>query len=95
MNIVEYIVSTEEKEIITTQTLPREILNQTIDEKREIYINTKRNKYSNKSRKPNKQELIHLLDEFGYSSENKKQLAEFLGISLATLYRWLKKYDIT
>ena len=113
INVVEYIVSTEEGEIVTEQMLPHEILNvkvrdnleskvyQSVEQtvKRQVKpveqpLVTKKKK-SAKPRKPNRQELLQLLDEFGYSSENKKELAKHLGISPATLYRWLKKHEIT
>ena len=114
INVVEYIVSTEEGEIIAEEMLPREILNMKRREKSDgklyqaIEETVKRHvvpaekpqrqlvKKSNaKPRKPNREELLKLLDEFGYSSENKKELAKHLGISPATLYRWLKKHEIT
>lgn len=113
INVVEYIVSTEEGEIITEQMLPHEILHvkvrdrleskvyQSVEQtvKRQVKpveetVVTKKKK-SAKPRKPNREELLRLLDEFGYSSENKKELAKHLGISPATLYRWLKKHEIT
>ena len=114
INVVEYIVSTEEGEIIAEEMLPREILNMKHREKQDgklyqaIEETVKRRnvlaekpqrplvKKSNaKPRKPNREELLKLLDEFGYSSENKKELAKHLHISPATLYRWLKKHEIT
>lgn len=114
INVVEYIVSTEEGEIITDKMLPREILNMKLREKQDGKLyqsiqdtvkrrvepaeNTQRplvKKSHAKPRKPNREELLKLLEEFGYSSENKKELAKHLGISPATLYRWLKKHEIT
>jgi transcriptional regulator with PAS, ATPase and Fis domain len=114
INVVEYIVSTEEGELITAAMLPREITNRKYDEgmektryesvetyvKRQVKpveeplskLTTKR---KIKPRKPNREEILQLLDAFGYSSQNKKDLAEHLGISPATLYRWLKKFEIT
>jgi transposase len=41
-----------------------------------------------------REELAELLERFGYSTEGKRELARYLGISLATLYRWLKKYKL-
>ncbi|MGB9860228.1 MAG: helix-turn-helix domain-containing protein, partial [Moorellaceae bacterium] len=41
-----------------------------------------------------REELVQLLDRFGYSVEGKKELARHLGISLPTLYRWLRKYKL-
>jgi DNA-binding NtrC family response regulator len=114
INVVEYIVSTEDGEIITEKMLPREILNmkrrekqdgklvQAIEETVKRHVVPSENhqrqlvkKSNEKPRKPNRKELLKLLDEFGYSSENKKELAKHLGISPATLYRWLKKNEIT
>ncbi len=113
INVVEYIVSTEEGEIVTEQMLPHEILNVKIRDSLEskVYQSVEqtvkrqvkpvdqpmvtKKKKSAKPRKPNREELLQLLDEFGYSSENKKELAKHLGISPATLYRWLKKHEIT
>lgn len=113
INVVEYIVSTEEGEVVTEQMLPHEILNVKVRENLEskVYQSVEQTvkrqvkpteqpmatkmKKSAKPRKPNREELLQLLDEFGYSSENKKELAKHLGISPATLYRWLKKHEIT
>lgn len=110
INVIEYIVSIEEGDVITEQMLPREVINRKSKEKpdpgiyksveesvrRRVQPITKSSAKPNaKPRKPNQQELLRLLDEFGYSSKNKKSLAKHLGISPATLYRWLKKHEIT
>jgi transcriptional regulator with PAS, ATPase and Fis domain len=41
-----------------------------------------------------KNQLEILLAKYGKSTQSKKLIAQELGISLATLYRWLKKYRI-
>lgn len=110
INVIEYIVSLEEGDVITEQMLPCEVIKhkskvkpdsgiyKSVEEsvKRRVQPITKPSAKPNaKPRKPNREELLRLLDEFGYSSENKKSLAKHLGVSPATLYRWLKKHEIT
>jgi len=43
-----------------------------------------------KTKNKNKRNIFKLLDEYGYSTDDKKRLSEDIGISLATLYRWIK-----
>ncbi|MDF4405799.1 helix-turn-helix domain-containing protein, partial [Vibrio parahaemolyticus] len=42
-----------------------------------------------------KETIQHVLEKTGYSMNGKKEAAQILGLSIATLYRRLKKYDIT
>ncbi|HAA80069.1 MAG TPA: Fis family transcriptional regulator, partial [Thermoanaerobacter sp.] len=41
-----------------------------------------------------KDQLEILLAKYGNSTQSKKLIAQELGISLATLYRWLRKYHL-
>lgn len=41
-----------------------------------------------------KQELNRLLEQYGHSTEAKREIAAHMGVSLATLYRRLKKYGM-
>ncbi|WP_197686573.1 sigma-54 interaction domain-containing protein [Thermanaeromonas toyohensis] len=86
-NTVEYIVTVEDKEEIGVESLPLAIRRfyqpQSSPERKDI-----------RTGRVKREELAELLERFGYSVEGKKELARHLGISLATLYRWLKKYKL-
>lgn len=43
---------------------------------------------------PGREELIILLKQYGQTTAAKKEIARHLGISLATLYRWLQRHHI-
>jgi sigma-54 dependent transcriptional regulator, acetoin dehydrogenase operon transcriptional activator AcoR len=45
--------------------------------------------------KQDKNEILRLLDQYGRDTEGKKKVAADLGISLATLYRQLKKLRLS
>ncbi|MGB9803779.1 sigma-54 interaction domain-containing protein [Desulfofundulus sp.] len=86
-NTVEYIVTVDDKEEIGVDSLPLPIRRfyppQSLSEKK-----------NSPAGKVSREELAELLARFGYSTEGKKELARYLDISLATLYRWLKKYKL-
>lgn len=90
-NIIEYLVATDENDRITIDILPTELTKSSKVAATDI---STVKKVSKKKTKPSREDLVTLLNEFGYSTENKKELANYLNISLATLYRWLSKHDI-
>ncbi len=86
-NTVEYIVTVDDKEEIGVESLPLPI--------RRFYPPRSSSERKNMhTGRVSREELAELLERFGYSTEGKRELARYLGISLATLYRWLKKYKL-
>jgi transcriptional regulator with PAS, ATPase and Fis domain len=87
-NTIEYAVNLETSSYITERSLPDRIPKYQSKEDEE-----------NQSRIPSiaeleKKAIIRALKEFGTSSKDKEKAAEVLGISRATLYRKIKKFDI-
>lgn len=85
-NTVEYLVNVESADEITPASLPTYIrFNQNANKKVGIKAALKTQK---------KKRLIAALEKHGYDTEGKKRAAKELGISLSTLYRWAKKYNV-
>ncbi|MFZ5634840.1 MAG: sigma-54 interaction domain-containing protein [Bacillota bacterium] len=83
-NVVEYSITIDDKEEIVVESLPLQI--------RHLYTHeTQQEKGKGSTFKPSRDELAELLTRFGNTTEGKKDLAQYLGISLATLYRWIKR----
>lgn len=85
INVIEYGVATSSGDVIGMENLPKNVIKSKKFEKNEAKVINGR-----RSKNKNKRNIFKLLDEYGYSTDNKKRLAEDLGISLATLYRWIK-----
>lgn len=84
VNVVEYSITIDDKDEIGVESLPLQIRH------------LQRDQFQPEASKahvirPGRNELAELLNRFGYSAEGKKELARHLGVSVATLYRWLKK----
>ncbi|MFZ5646110.1 MAG: sigma-54 interaction domain-containing protein [Bacillota bacterium] len=79
-NLVEYICSMEMESIATINSLPPRIKNQSLQNGT---INVDRNELE-------RLKIKQALRMFGNTTEGKKQAADYLGISLTTLYRKLK-----
>jgi sigma-54 dependent transcriptional regulator, acetoin dehydrogenase operon transcriptional activator AcoR len=89
-NVVEYCMTVSSSEKIILEDLPLNILKPVkIESSSYEHTDTQR-----PNRKISKAELAQLLIKFGYTTEAKKELAKHVGISLATLYRWLKNYQL-
>jgi len=84
-NVAEYSVNMlNSNEIISVEHLPNKIL---INKKSNIEINTNLDDVE-------RQLIKEYLNTYGLSVEGKKRVAEKLGVSIATLYRKIKKYNI-
>ncbi|MGB9783332.1 MAG: sigma-54 interaction domain-containing protein [Moorellaceae bacterium] len=86
-NTVEYMVTVEDQEEIGVESLPLSL-------RRFFQPQPPPGKKDTRPGRVKREELVQLLDRFGYSVEGKKELARHLGISLPTLYRWLRKYKL-
>ncbi|MFZ5646366.1 MAG: sigma-54 interaction domain-containing protein [Bacillota bacterium] len=86
-NAVEYSVTIDDREEIVVESLPLQIRHLQWDQPPPPAVKAV-------SAKPGRDELAGLLSRFGNSAVGKKELARHLGISLATLYRWLKNYKL-
>lgn len=85
-NVIEYAITMEKTDTLTTSSLPLNInynSNIGFDGVQEISINDFK-----------KQNIANLLDKYGSTVESKTRIAQELGISLSTLYRYLKKYEL-
>ncbi|MCG8482289.1 MAG: sigma 54-interacting transcriptional regulator, partial [Clostridia bacterium] len=84
-NVMSFIVSTHNtNHLVGVKELPNKL--------QDWRINDNAGQYN--LEKIEKETIIKALNAFGNSTEAKKQIAKELGISNATLYRKLKKYDI-
>ncbi len=90
-NVVAYAVSVCSEDVIELKDLQPYL-------KKEFILDAKtepRSKECGRRRGiPEKEELVMLIEQFGRSTAAKRELARHLGISLATLYRWLQHYRI-
>ena len=86
-NTIEYIVNVlQEGKVVDINHLPPRIIekNESIEIGNELNIE-----------RVEKQLIIKAFKEYGDSTEDKKKVARALGISLATLYRKMEKYNIS
>ncbi|GAV25959.1 Fis family transcriptional regulator [Carboxydothermus islandicus] len=91
-NVVAYAVSLCDGDIITPSFLPKYLLNGTLAGTPQTPVITIG--VQNLESKKLKERLEILLGEYGHSTQAKKLIAQELGVSLATLYRWLNKYRL-
>ena len=91
-NVVSYSVSLCEGDIITPIYLPKYLQNGYLP--REPQLSVVNAIQSPLDDNQLKQQLEVLLTKYGRSTQSKKLIAQELGVSLATLYRWLKKYRL-
>jgi len=83
-NVIEYAVNMETSANITVKNLPDKIKEE---------INTNGNSV-NSFKEREAEDILKMLARFGETTKGKKIAANELGISLATLYRKIKKYNI-
>lgn len=92
-NVVTYAASICKEDIITPDYLPKYLMT---GAQSEVYVGGNlKGKSSFDGEKDVKHRLETLLEKYGRSTEAKKVIAGELGVSLATLYRWLNKYGIS
>ncbi|MDI3534832.1 MAG: sigma-54 dependent transcriptional regulator, acetoin dehydrogenase operon transcriptional [Thermosediminibacterales bacterium] len=85
-NTVEYLVNVESADEIVPASLPGYIrFNQDANKENDRKTSLSTHK---------KKRLIAALEKHGYDTEGKKRAARELKISLSTLYRWAKKYNV-
>lgn len=93
INVVEYSVATSKDQVMTLSDLPKYILT---TKKVTTYKDKKiaeKTVLSGSTKSKNKKNILNLVEKYGYSTEDKKRLADDIGISLATLYRWIKSEE--
>lgn len=83
-NVIEYAANLGEQSLMSTNDLPPKLLAE----------NTSFEQLPLSSKKLEEQQILELLDEFGYSLEGKNRVAKAIGVSLRTLYRKMEKYGI-
>ena len=87
-NIIEYSINMSSSSVITLDAIPQKIKCTSINEVRED------NREIRTLEELEKQEIIKALDKFKDFKKDKELVAKALGISRATLYRKLEKYNI-
>ncbi|QDR79692.1 sigma-54 interaction domain-containing protein [Sporomusa termitida] len=80
-NVLEYAVNVEESSVLTLNSLPSQ-------------FDKAPAKASNPQYQTKRQELRNLLHEHGWGKAGKQQAAEILGVSLATIYRWVNAFNL-
>ncbi|GAV23897.1 sigma-54 interaction domain-containing protein [Carboxydothermus pertinax] len=91
-NVVAYAVSLCEGDVITPHYLPKYLQNGIFTSVSQFPAVKIRRPFNQNDQL--KEQLEILLAEYGHSTQSKKLIAKELGVSLATLYRWLKKYRL-
>ncbi|WP_051542095.1 sigma-54 interaction domain-containing protein [Clostridium lundense] len=101
-NAIEYAVNIETNHLISPYSLPELIIssqsrvnNKTEDVSYEEPIPSLNRSLKISINESERQQIINALYIYGYSTQGKKQAAEYLGIGLSTLYRKIKKLNIT
>ncbi|WP_338752351.1 sigma-54 interaction domain-containing protein [Bacillus sp. FJAT-52991] len=82
-NAIEYAVAVEEGKKISTQSLARRILSNN-----PLVVSTSLDDIK-------KNRMMELFNIHGHTAQGKQKVAESLGISLSTLYRYMKKFKIS
>lgn len=92
-NVVDHFMELEIGNLITPKSLPVYILssNQTSS-----YFNqfNAKNTHLSVEKKDRQEQIYMLLDQYGRDTSAKKKVAKEMNISLPTLYRWMKKWNI-
>lgn len=95
-NSIEYAVNVETSDSITVGSLPQRILMAKQEQAiKPAVSDPKPGGFKDAVKNAEFAELTHTLDEFGWCTTGKQAAAEHLGISIATLYRRLKKFGIS
>lgn len=99
-NTLEYIVNLEIGDLVTISSLPSTIRGNRVNDAPQLQIqpanqsSVPQSPFSELSLEKTEEHLIvQAIQRFGKSTEGKRKAAEFLGISVATLYRRLKKMN--
>lgn len=83
-NAIEFAVNMEDSDSLSVESLPLSVKSYNVDVKGDSQnIDQMRTAILKKS-----------LDKYGYGKKGKSQAAEIMGVSLATIYRWVKKYKL-
>jgi transcriptional regulator with PAS, ATPase and Fis domain len=85
-NVIEYAITMERTDTLCTQSLP---LN--VDYKKNVVVEDVSGRSINDFKREN---IKKLLEKHGKTVESKTLIAKELGVSLSTLYRYFKKYDL-
>ena len=97
-NMVEYLVNIHDQDIITPDDLPIRFKQTTLERQKRTYSLGSDSAISGSQplskNKRMQNEITGMLNTCGWDTEGKKRAATELGISVATLYRRLKKYKI-
>lgn len=80
-NVLEYAVNVEESNVLTLSSLPSQLAKAPA-------------KASNPQYQTKRQELRNLLHEHGWGKAGKQRAAASLGVSLATIYRWVNAFNL-
>ncbi len=88
-NVVRHVVELEIGETVTLKSLPLLVF-----DKNEEFTLRRETHLPKTPSKLERNEIVGLLDRYGWDTEGKKKAAASLGISLATLYRKIKKLNI-
>ncbi|GAB6154644.1 hypothetical protein JCM17380_33940 [Desulfosporosinus burensis] len=87
-NAVEYTVAITKADEIGIENLSIQFQS-TMPERQSLQI-----MHNQTAHEIDREQLRSLLEQFGQTTDSKREIAKNLGISLATLYRWIKKYKL-
>jgi len=90
INAVEYAINLEESQVIMPESLPPRLRES--KEKRAMSLSSHDGIKSLEQLE--KEAISHALEVYGWTEEGKKKAAIMLGISRATIYRKISKYDL-
>ncbi len=93
VNAVEYAINIEESPIIQVESLPPRI-REDVNERDIIHYDSKGNVIIKSLNELEKEAILKALNHFGWTEEGKIKAANALGISRATIYRKILKYDL-
>ncbi len=90
-NSIEYAVNVESSDVITSKSLPSRITTYKFTEESTSPAKDVHRDINETIRNLEQNALINTINKFGWSTKGKQEAAKHLGISIATLYRKLKK----